>query len=268
MIWAFKEKLDISFLILIDLVISLKLHILRFIYFGNEFQHDVSSLPETIQVISNGPSSTQHQDQIDVFLPTIFMNFGFEHEKFSECESAYLVVVDKKLATGEWQISMLMRAMERNPKVKIFLGGKLLSSPELRAFAYKNKNVFFFFNDLSTFTNKRPIKPLGNITIGGGATEASIVLAVQLGAKIVKIFGFDGNNVLLGILGQKTHFYGHDPIKNWSSAQFCARELRFLSYFLDKNVNLAEIIRHAGVRVINMSSTSIMTMYGRQDDEI
>lgn len=196
------------------------------------------------------------------------MNFGVEHAKFPECDSPYLVVVDKKLATGEWQISMLTEAMVRNPKVKIFLGGKLLISPELRAFAYNNKNVFFFFNDLSTFTPKRSIKPLGSITIGGGATEASIVLAAQLGAKTVKIFGFDGNNVLLGILGHKTHFYGHDPMKNWRSAQFCARELRFLSYFLDKNINLAEILRRAGVRAINMSPTSIMTMYERRDDEI
>ena len=268
MIWILKEKLDIHFLILVDFVLWMKLFFLRTMYFRNEFQYELSARHNEIQVISNGPSSISYQDQIDITLPTIFMNFGFKHPKFADCHSPYLIIVDKKLATGEWQIDMLQEATVINPRVKIFLGGKLLKCKKLRKIGQSNENIFFFFNDLSTFTSKKRIKSVGSITIGGGATEASIVLATQLGGKVLRIFGFDGNNVLLGILGRDTHFYGHDSLKNWHSAEFCARELRFLSYFLNKNIYLADILNRAGIRAINYSPTSIMTMYERLNNEV
>ena len=100
-----------------------------------------------------------------------------------------------------------------------------------------------------------------SFTPGGGATETALIFAACCGCKDIDLYGFDGNNVILGLSGQSSHFYGIDPLKNWEDLKFVSSELRFLSVFILANVHLARLLKSSGINIRNLSQTSLMRMY-------
>lgn len=207
-------------------------------------------------VVANGPSSLQAANGTDL---TIFFNFGFRHSFFPDSIDPVLAVVDTKLANGTWSLDMLYEAKERNQTVIFAIGAFLLSNPDVRQFIRTERCVILSnYLRVTRFSNLNKSFQLNGINFGGGATEQGLALAACLGAVNIDLFGFDGNNVILGLAGLDTHFYGVDPLKNWSDPRFVARELRFLSYFIDHTVHLSAVLREQKVRVTNHSMNPYM----------
>jgi len=211
------------------------------------------------EIIANGPSSKTYK--INPNAQQFYMNFGFLHASFPAAKNPVLTIVDKKLINGGWSIDMIKEAYQENSSTVFAFNIEFIKSREIRDLARKYK-IIFLYNFLSpTRWARKPKFLIGKPSYGGGATESSIALAVSLSYKMVNVSGFDGNNVILGLSSKQTHFYGQDPSKDWSDPNFSARELRFLSYFIDKNVHLARLLKMAGVEVRLIKPTIFMNMY-------
>lgn len=269
MFWSTKECVDEIFFVIHNIYKTTYLLFLRTLFRSlvtqcNAHFENSRQKSKDYCIIANGPSSLDHK--LSNEKQHIFVNFGFNHPNFAIVQNPILVIVDKKLLTGEWSLSMLSEAKRKNPNVCFAFGGHLLRSKSIRDFADKNHCCFIFYDlSFTRFTSFQKFS-IGDIAFGGGATESSIMLAVSLGAKHLNIYGYDGNNVVLGLAGLDTHFYGNDPLKNWNRPAFVARELRFLSYFIDKNVYLSQYLRALSVSTINHTQTKYMRMYHHESD--
>ena len=210
------------------------------------------------EIIANGPSSKTHK--IDPSAQQFYMNFGFLHASFPCAENPVLTIVDKKLINGGWSLDMIKEAYQKNSSTVFAFNIEFIRSQEIRDLAKEYKVIFYIIFESQRWA-KKPKFLIGEPSYGGGATESSIALAASLSYKVLTVSGFDGNNVILGLSSKQTHFYGQDPSKNWSDPNFSARELRFLSYFIDKNVHLARLLKVAGVEVRLIKPTIFMNMY-------
>ncbi|MDC0444488.1 hypothetical protein OAM78_04060 [Alphaproteobacteria bacterium] len=211
------------------------------------------------QVIANGPSAKNYK--INSSAQQIYMNFGFKHPTFAEAKDPVLCIVDEKLVNGGWPIEMIHEAYKINETVIFAFSIFFISSRHIRELT-KNYDIFFTSNFLTaTRWSSRPLFSINKPSYGGGATEQSLSLAVSLFYKHIDVYGYDGNNVILGLNATNTHFYGVDPSKDWSNPKFVARELRFLSYFIDKNVHLARLMSARGVSVRLSDPSVFMTMF-------
>ena len=270
MFWTIKEFLDEIFFLVHNLANSLRLSYFKIlnrklIMLSNERFIDVNGNLDNITIVANGPSSSDFTERLGTQL--IFVNFGYKHCAFINATNPLLVIVDKKLSNGSWSLQMLYDAYELNQTVQFAFGGHLLTSHDIREFANSHR-CCFIFNDLNfTRFSKAKKYRVGDIAVGGGATESAIMLAASLGAQKIDVFGFDGNNVVLGLAGLDTHFYGSDPMKDWSEPKFVARELRFLSYFIDKNRYLSYYLASIGVELINHTETEYMKIFEQTDEE-
>lgn len=262
-LWSKKEALDEAIFVLENLRNTLRIKAMMRRYpalfaRSREITAEVAAATgPRVAVVANGPSSrgiTPNSPDL------IFLNFGCRHPAFAKAPRPVLVVVDNKLADGGWSLDMLHEAQAINGEVTFALGALLLQSEEVRAFA-ESERCMIVGNYLTATRYARPSRPFtaGGINYGGAVTEQGMALALALGAKEIDVYGFDGNNVVLGLAGQDTHFYGNDPEKDWTKPDFVARELRFLSFFIDRNRHLARLIEAQGVRVTNHSPTPFMS---------
>lgn len=270
MFWTVKEFLDELLFLVHNLVNSLRLWYIKFLYrklierSNTRFVASNENL-DNVTIVANGPSSSDFTERAGAQL--IFVNFGYKHNAFIDARNPILVIVDKKLANGSWSLQMLIDAYEINPTVQFALGGHLLKSKEIRKFATLYSCCFIFYDlNFTRFSKAKKRCGLGDIALGGGATESAIMLAASLEAKKIDVFGFDGNNVVLGLAGLDTHFYGVDPLKDWRDPRFVARELRFLSYFIDKNWYLSRYLISIGVELRNNTKTEYMRMFESFDE--
>lgn len=262
-LWSKKEALDEAMFVLENLRNARRMNKLMRLY-PQLFARSQAVTDEVaaatgrrVAVVANGPSSAGITPAAE---DLIFLNFGYRHPEFAKAGRPVLTVVDNKLADGGWSLDMLREAQAINGAVTFALGALLLKSAEVRAFVERER-CMVLCNYLSATRYARPTRRFtaGGINYGGGATEQGIALALSLGARDIDIYGFDGNNVVLGLAGQDTHFYGNDPLKDWTQPDFVARELRFLSYFIDRNRYLARLIEAQGVRVTNHTPTPFMS---------
>ena len=68
----------------------------------------------------------------------------------------------------------------------------------------------------------------------------------------------------MALTGKDTHFYGSDSTKDWSDPRFISRELRFLSYFVDRNYWLSKCLKYNNIKVKNYTSSKMTAMYNER----
>ncbi len=217
---------------------------------------------EECDLILNGPSSIDYKI---TGADTYFVNFGFNHESFSKVENPILIIVDTQLTKDKWDYSIIDQAININPSVRFIFNYKYLSSKKFRAYV-KHIHCIGYINNskIPTRFNWKKKLSISSFNFGVGVAEQSLSLLASLNYKKINVYGFDGNNVLLGLMNKETHFYGVDESKKWSDAKFTARELRFLSYFVDRNYWLSKCMEHNNVRIINHSDSLVTSMYNKK----
>lgn len=224
------------------------------------------SIYEQFQIILGGPSSNNFHTPLDE-AHQVFVNFGFQHKSFPFCKSPWLLICDSKFMTGEWSMDMLDEALAVNSNTKFILNSIFLDKMEIDSFAaYRGRIAFINHNRMPTRFTRNISGGSDSFNIGGGAGEQAMTLAAALGAKSIDIFGLDGNNVILGLLDRNTHFYGVDDAKDWTNPAFSARELRFLSYFIDRHRYLSKLMAKNGISIRNHSDSFTMSMYKASRD--
>lgn len=214
-------------------------------------------------LILNGPSSKDIT--IDTSLPCFFVNYGFNHQYFKQVKSPILIIIDTKLIRGEWDLSILMEALKVNQNVKFIFNYKYLTSKKFLSYV-KKVNCLGYINNSripTRFNWKRKLE-VGKFNFGVGVAEQALSLMGSLGYKKINTYGFDGNNVLLALTGKDTHFYGSDSTKDWSDPRFISRELRFLSYFVDRNYWLSKCLEYNNIKVKNYTSSKMTAMYNER----
>ena len=186
--WKNKQKLDDYFFELVNIV-------LRFIFFVRGLTGKYQYLKKNIELkdmfknqrcflVANGPSiNNQNLKPLSGEI-TFFLNRAYKHKDYEFIKPTFHILIDNKLATGEWDIDMIDVIIKKNPNVILLLNAKWYSLKKFNKYV-NNNQLKIYWVDISLFTtpfhNKRTID-LKKITYGSGsATSVAFMSSIYMG---------------------------------------------------------------------------------------
>jgi hypothetical protein len=268
-----KEKLDDMYFELIN-----KLRYLKFLYEKN-FKRKHKQLKKNIElkdihkdkrcfVMGNGPS-INNQDLTLLKDEIVFMvNRAFLDPRYETIKPKYHVIVDSKLATGEWPITFLDEIAKKNPKVNFLLNSRWYDLDIFQS--YKDKYKIYWIDGGLTITPyffKRKID-LTDRTYSNAVVEQGISSAIYMGCKEVNFMGVDGNGLCYSILGREdSHSYGYNTEDLTMSFQTIIRALNSMSNSLRKWHHLFEYCSKNEITLNNLTDDGILKINHIKYDE-
>jgi hypothetical protein len=216
-------------------------------------------------VIGNGPSIND-QDLTLLKNEIVFMvNRAFLHPDYEVIKPKYHVIVDPKLATGEWEIKFLDRIAEKNPDVTFLLNSAWYDKDIFQP--YKKKYTIYWIDqslEFTPFINKRKID-LTTKTYSKFVVEQAITASIYMGVSKTYFTGVEGNGLAYTMLGKDSHSYGsnlEDLNLTWSSV---AKSYQSGSIWLKNWHNISRFCEQNNIKLINLTKGGIMTMAKRDD---
>jgi len=267
-----KEKLDDFYFEIIN-----KLRYTKFLY-EKTFKGKHKQLEKNIElkdihkgkrcfVVGNGPSINE-QDLTLLKDEIVFMvNRAFLDPRYEIIKPKYHVIVDPKLATGEWPITFLDEIAKKNPDVTFLLNSSWF---DLEIFqSYKEKYKIYWIDQSLEFTPyiKNRKVDLTRRTYSKFVVEQGITASIYMGAKEIYFTGVEGNGIAYLMLGMNSHSYGtnkEDLDLRWENI---SRSCYSGSNWLKCWNNISQYCKMNNIKFFNLTIGGIMTMAERKNFE-
>lgn len=213
-------------------------------------------------VLGNGPSLNNQKIELLKDEIVFMVNRSFLDKRYQIIKPKYHVIVDNKLATGEWPITYLDDIININPEVTFLLNSKWY---DLELFKeYKNKYKIYWIDQSLQFTSFNLNKniDLTKKTYGKNVVEQGIVTASYMGIDNIYISGVDGDGFINLLLDQPSHSYGsnEDDIKKFKSWQGIREAICSVCSWMLSWSYLNQYILNNHSKIINLSGRGIITM--------
>lgn len=193
-----------------------------------------------------------------------FVNRGYKHPDYAYLAPQYHVIVDYKLSTGEWPISMLDDILDKNPDVTFILNAKWYHLEQFQP--YKQKCKIYWISSELFFTKyfKRQIdlqKPMPGVAVFGACLNTLIYMGVQ----DIQFMGFDGNGLCYELIGASSHFYGVNDDKNVETNKDQIKSLQMMAHSLQSLIYVAKYCKQKNISVKNATYGGLLQMFDRVD---
>ncbi len=271
--WDFKQRLDDYFFEIVNIA-------MKSIFFAKgltgkyDYMKRNSELKDIFKgkrgfLVANGPSVNKQdlkplKDEI-----TFFVNRAFLHEDYAYIKPTFHVIVDSKLATGEWDIDFLDQVIEKNPEVTFLLNAKWYYMEKFQP--YINDDRFkIYWVDMNLFTtpfHKNRKIDLTKLTYGAAVTGVAKMSMIYMGIKDIYFLGKDGNGLCYEIIGGDSHFYGTNPENSTKTMKDIYGDLFMMSLALKNWTYFNEYAKGLGVNIYNCTEGGIFNMFERKKFE-
>ena len=269
--WNFRNSLDDIFFELVNFILKssfLLNKILgkkRFLKRNKELEN--SNQYKRVFIIGNGPSLMQQDIKALSKEITIFVNRGFMHEDYSIVQPTYHIFVDPKLASGEWEITMLDEIVEKNPKVIFLLNSKWYHLDKFKPYIADSKYKIYWLDIglfFTSFYNNKPIN-LTSVTYGLGVAGQAIASALYMGADKVYLLGMESTGFCNELMKENSHFYGVNPENNKKNMQDVYKDLYFNYLYIKSLYFFSVYCTKQGYVVVNCTLGGILNMFERRN---
>lgn len=215
-------------------------------------------------IILNGPSlKTQDLSKLKGE-STIFVNMGFKHPMYEELQPEFHVIVDPKLNTGEWPITILDEILEKSPNVSLVLNAKWAQLDKFKPYAERCPIVWINQDLYWNMVYKSDIditKPINGFAVFGTCFN----VAVYMGFTNIFFTGFDANGLAYEIVNQSSHFYGINEDNLTKTSKDFSRDLFMMHRGLRTLNMVGEYCRNKGINITNLTNGGMLDMFPRRE---
>ncbi|NOQ14158.1 MAG: DUF115 domain-containing protein [Methyloprofundus sp.] len=271
--WDFKLRLDDYFFEIVNFA-------LRFIFFLKGINGRYSFMQKNIKLkniydhqraflVANGPSLKKQDLKLLKNEITFFVNRSFLHEDYAYIRPTYHIFVDPKLATGEWEITMLDEVLKKNPDVIFFLNYKWYFLDKFKPYI-KNKNFNIYWVNSSLFTtpfHKNRKIDLTTITYGSAVTGVAFMASIYMGVNNFYFIGQDGNGLCYELTEGESHFYGTNPENHLKTPKHIVKDLYMMHLSLKNWGYFSDYCKKIGFNAFNCTEGGIFNMFERRKYE-
>jgi len=268
--WDFKLRLDDYFFEAVNKA-------QHFIFFIQGMNKKYSYMQKNIELknlhagekaflIANGPSIKKQNLKLLKNEITFFVNRSFLHEDYAYIQPTYHIFVDSKLATGEWEITMLNNVLDKNPNVIFLLNYKWYFLDKFKPYIDDTKFKIYWVNcALSTtpFHKTRKID-LTNITYGSAVTGVAFSSSIYMGIKNFYFLGQDGNGLCYELTQKESHFYGSNSENASKTSKDIIKDLYMMHLSLKHWHYFSDYCNHINFNVYNCGEGGIFDMFERK----
>lgn len=271
--WDIKQSLDDIFFEIVNIALRLTFFIGKITgkYKFMKKNKDLKALYTNKRgfLVANGPSIKKQDLKLLKDEVTFFVNRSFLHEDYEYIKPNYHVIVDGKLATGEWDISFLDQIITKNPDVTLILNAKWYNLEKFKP--YKDNPKFkIYWVDMRLFItpyDKFRKIDITKISYGAAVTGVAAVVMLYMKFKDIYILGNDGNGLCYELINQDSHFYGHNPENKLKSMKDIYKDLFSMSLSLKNWTYFSQYCKRIGVNFYNCTVGGIFNMFERRKYE-
>ncbi len=268
--WKAKFYLDDMFFELTNTVLKI-LYFIKSLFGKSKFMNKNVELKglhtgKRVFIIGNGPSVKQQNIKVLKDEIVFSVNRGYMHEDYEYIKPNYHVFVDPKLASGEWDISMLDEVLKKNPGVIFLLNSKWYKLDKFKPYLNDQKYKIYWLNTSLFFTPfyKNRIIDLKYATYGGAVLGQAIVSAVYMGAKNIYLIGVESTGLCHELLKENSHFYGVNEENDKKNMVDIYKDFYHSYLYLKYLYNFSQYSKDKNFKVINCSVGGILNMFDRQ----
>lgn len=264
-LWNFKSKLDGLFYRCLNIL----LHILfliksqaRILKLNRAFKNRFKG--ESFYIVLNGPSVSEQDLSVLIGKKVVFVNRGYNHPLYSQIKPVFHVIIDPKLATGEWPIEMLDEIVALNPAVILVLNYKWYNLKQFEKVKSEREIIWINTdkNMTSGFSGAIDLtKPLPGFAVFG----AALFSVIYCGAHTVYFTGFDANGLCHEMLKQSSHFYGVNEDNLKKTTKDYIIDLQMMSLNLNNLWLLSDYLKRQNIECINLTKGGLLDMFKRKD---
>lgn len=218
-------------------------------------------------IVGNGPSIKQQDLTLLKNEFTFCVNHFYRHAQITEICPNYYAIIDPKLITGEWPLSMLDEITQQCPEAEFLLAANYQDIPAIKAFAQKAKVYWIYPNQLVHQGFSCSTDLTGCL---GGVTVVTLCLfaAIYMGFKDIYLLGVDCDGIFRDLVDQSSHFYeakkenigDNDP-------QLVVRHLRASIQGLRGWQVIAGKFNNSPHRIVNLTQGGLLNVFPREDYE-
>jgi len=220
-------------------------------------------------LVANGPSIKKQdlkplRDEI-----TFFVNRAFLHEDYEYIKPTFHIMVDPKLATGEWDIKFLDIILDKNPNVIFLLNYKWYYIDKFQPYIKDERfKIYWVATDLFTtpFHKKRKVD-ITTLTYGAAVTGVAFVSSIYMGIKDFYFLGMDGNGLCYEITGEDSHFYGANLENSQKTIRDIVKDLYMMHLSIKNWIYFSEYCNQIGFNIYNLTEGGIFNMFKRKKYE-
>ena len=220
-------------------------------------------------LVANGPSIKKQDLKLLKDEITFFVNRAFLHEDYSYIEPTFHIVIDSKLATGEWEITMLDEILKKNPKVVFILNYKWFYLEKFQPYIQNEHYKIYWINSslfTTRFYNNRSID-LTKITYGSAVTGVAFVASIYMGIRDFYFLGQDGNGLCYELTSKESHFYGTNPDNHLKTSRDIYKDLYMMHIALKHWHAFSQYCKEIGFNAYNCTEGGIFDMFERKKYE-
>jgi Protein of unknown function DUF115 len=218
-------------------------------------------------IIANGPS-IQHQDLTllkDEW--TFAVNHFWRHPQVEQINPKYWAIIDPKLTTGEWPLSMLDEIQEKCPQAKFFLSAHYHNSPQLLSKALQFNPYWVYPNQLmhEGFSCSSDLTGcLGGVSV----TTICLFAAIYMGFKDIYLLGVDNDGIFRDLIDQSSHFYeGKKENIGDNDPKLVVRHLRTAIQGMRGWGVIANKFEGSSHRIVNLTKGGLLNDFPRENYE-
>lgn len=217
-------------------------------------------------ICGNGPSLNELKFKDFTGIPSFAANYFYKHAEAKVLNPEFYTIIDGKVATGIWPISMIDDIFETLPETNLFLNVRWLSLPQFARFKNHPK-IFWILPILLSNAYLKPRTRLDRPVIGSNVVVASICLATAIGFGDIGIAGVDGDGLFREILDMQSHFYEADKDHSMRDFESMVKSLTLSSSSLWAWNGFVKKHAHHGVQLQNLCRGGIMDCMPRVSPE-
>ncbi|MFC1539559.1 6-hydroxymethylpterin diphosphokinase MptE-like protein [Candidatus Latescibacterota bacterium] len=223
--WTIKLSLDDLFFRTYNFVSRLRFRLLRYnkkYNVLNNYRVRNIHAGERCFIVGNGPSIQKEDLTMLKDEYTFFVNYFYRHDKIKDIDPKYYVIIDPKIQTGEWPLSMLSEITNDCPHTTLILNAKWSNDPRFESYLTNNEVIWIYADQVVHKGFSFPIDLTRNIS-GDNVVKASLFSAIYMGFKDIYILGVDCDGIFQELAGLSSHFY--DGVKEYDTFEKMERSL-------------------------------------------
>jgi hypothetical protein len=269
--WDFKQRLDDYFFESVNITMK-SLFFIKSLNGKYGYMKKNSELKDVYKdkrgfLVANGPSINKQDLKPLKNEITFFVNRSFLHEDYEYIKPTFHVIVDSKLATGEWNINFLDQVVIKNPDVIFLLNAEWYYLEIFQSYIHDDKFKIYWV-DMKLFTtpfHKNRIIDLTKITYGAAVTGAAKMSMMYMGIKDIYFLGKDGNGLCYELVGGDSHFYGTNKENSAKTMKDVYGDLYMMSLSLKNWIYFSRYAKDLGVNIYNCTEGGIFNMFERKN---
>jgi hypothetical protein len=216
-------------------------------------------------IVGNGPSIKNQDLTLLQDEQTFFVNYFYKHPQILAIKPKYYAIVDPKLATGEWPLSMLDEILNTCPNTCLLLAAQYQHLPEILAYESK-ANIYWLYGNQFLHEGFECSVDLTQCLGGANVITLCLFAAIYMGFKEIYLLGIDCDGIFRDLVDQSSHFYesqkenigDNDPDLVVRHLRSCIQGIRGWSV-------IARKFKNSPCRIVNLTQGGLLNAFPRQD---